>query len=694
MKKYEKRILLFLLVSLLIVTGSFSVLFLNFKKQSNLQKKILHIENNLIQVDSLTSSLLRLESHKRGYQLTADSGYLANFNSEKVNARSSIRNLQANTQEPELAGRIVQIDSMIARKIKNLDSGIFLFRTEGPVAAMNLMQHKEVKSIRERLDTEVGMLKIKYLQELNDSSAGISKRTIRNVAGLLIILAVFILLMMIAAITFRKAQKRLIKNHSKFKEAQRIAKIGSWEWDITTGKLKWSQEQFRIFGQERGMFELSFDNYLALLPGNERDKTKQKINEALGGGTAYENEYEIVRKDGSRLTLFEQGTVLYDNKGKPTAMFGTTQDVTEIKRAEKALLTMQKKLRSMFDNSADGIYQSTFDGKFIMVNSSMARIFGYDSPEELLQSVSDIGKQLYVDENDRVQLSGLLALKGHAENYELQVRKKNGEPIWVSLNIRIAIDEKTGFRYFEGMLEDISERRRAEEEILQLNKSLEQFANITAHDLQEPIRMVSGFLGLLEKRYDDVLDEQGRSYIYRAKDGADRMSILIKDLLEFSRSGNKAAKKEAVNLESVLDLVNRDMSIVINDTSADVHIPASLPVVSGTQSALYRLFLNLVSNGIKFRKKDTAPEVMIDMKELDDSWEFTVQDNGIGVAEKDQAKLFQPFQRLHRKEDYPGTGLGLVTCKKIVETHGGRIWLTSEQGKGTGIHFTIPKMRA
>jgi light-regulated signal transduction histidine kinase (bacteriophytochrome) len=205
--------------------------------------------------------------------------------------------------------------------------------------------------------------------------------------------------------------------------------------------------------------------------------------------------------------------------------------------------------------------------------------------------------------------------------------------------------------------------------------------------------MVSGFLGLLDKKYTDVIDEQGKSYIYRAKDGADRMSILIRDLLEFSRSGNKSAKKEPVDLASVMDLVNKDMSIVMTDTGASLHVPDYLPTVMGTQSAIYRLFLNLTSNGIKFRKKDTAPQVSIAVNELPDFWEFTVQDNGIGIKKEDQPKLFNAFQRLHRRDEYPGTGLGLVTCKKIVEVHGGRIWITSEYGKGTCFHFTLPKMQ-
>jgi light-regulated signal transduction histidine kinase (bacteriophytochrome) len=299
---------------------------------------------------------------------------------------------------------------------------------------------------------------------------------------------------------------------------------------------------------------------------------------------------------------------------------------------------------------------------------------------------------VHPEDLERVKGELTLAIKGVKEyDTEFRIIWKDKTIHHVKGNALVLRDHSGNPLRMIGTNTDITERKEAEQEILQLNQNLDQFANITAHDLQEPIRMVSGFLGLLEKKYNDVLDEQGRSYVFRAKDGADRMSILIRDLLEFSRSGNKSAKKEPVDFATVMDLVKKDLSIVMADTGATLYIPASLPVVTGTQSALYRLLLNLISNGIKFRKKDTAPEVTLTVDELPDHWEFHLQDNGIGVAEKDQPKLFHAFQRLHRREDYPGTGLGLVTCKKIVETHGGKIWMTSRQNMGTTFHFTISK---
>ena len=694
MKSYKRKILVFLIVSLLIVVGSFTILFLNFRKQLSLQDRILVIQANLTHTDSIITNLLQVESDKRAFQITSDISYLKNFYVIRTGCNGSIDRLKSNVSDKATISIISEVDRLMELRLANMDSGLAVFRKNGAEAAIIFMQDPNKRSIRERLALQLHSLKSSFQEALQSTTAGINKKSEQNIIGLLVLVLVFISLMFIAARTFRRAQHRVIMNHLKFKEAQRIAKIGSWEWNFKTNRLKWSQEQFRIFGETRGEFELTYKGYLTHFPIQEQQKIMDLMHNAIDAKTEFIIEHDIRRRDGTSLTVMERGNLILDKDNNPVGMFGTTQDISERKDYEKQLLQAELKYRSIIDNSADGIYQSTPDGKFVMVNPSMAGIFGYASPAEMIYQVQNIGIQIYADPADRQNMSEMITRQGHIENYEMQVLKKDGSRIWVSANIRILRNDDGTAQFYEGILEDISERKRAEEEILQLNKSLEQFANITAHDLQEPIRMVSGFLGLLEKKYAAALDEQGKGYIFRAKDGADRMSILIRDLLEFSRSGNKAAKKEPVNLESVIDLVQKDMSIVMQDTSAGLYVPKKMPVVEGTHSALYRLFLNLVSNGIKFRKKDTLPQVSILLNEQTDCWEFTVQDNGIGVPEKDQPKLFQAFQRLHRKEDYPGTGLGLVTCKKIVETHGGKIWMTSEFGKGTAFHFTLPKMRA
>ncbi|NOT52254.1 MAG: PAS domain S-box protein [Chitinophagaceae bacterium] len=819
MNKYKRRISLFLYVCLAIVISSFAVLFFNFRKQVKLQNEVVSIENNLLQADSLTNNLLQIESDKRGFQLTSDISYLKNFYTAKTACNKNLAALEKNLVSTADKTAIRQIDSLMKIRIANLDSGLVIFRSKGTAAAVEFMQLVIKKDVREKLSKQLQFLRNGFLQKLTSHTADINKRSTGNLTGLIVLLSIFIVMMLIAAKTFKRAQKKMIRNHIKFKEAQRIAKIGSWEWDIISGKVSWSQEQFRLLGEDRKDFTPSVEGYLDHLSPEDQKITRSILNDALEGKSNYAIEQEIIRKDGSRLMVYNQGTVLYDENKKPVGMIGTTQDISERKKAERELTLAQKKYRTIVDNSADGIYQSTIegifimanpamarilgyrsagelissvnnigaqlyvnvgdrqrmaellaqydnvenfevplrtrtgetiwvsesaravrnekggiiyfegnlkditerkkveekliiaqrkyqaifentaegiyqstpDGRFIMANPSMARIFGYDSPGELISSITNIGTQIYTDPVERSKMSEIIRKQGRIENYEVQVLTKSNETIWINVNIHSVKDDEGNISFFEGTLKDVTKRKKSEEEILQLNRSLDQFANITAHDLQEPIRMVSGFLGLLDKKYSDAIDDQGKNFIFRAKDGADRMSLLIKDLLEFSRSGNKAAKKEYVDLSFVMDLVDKDLSIVMADTGTKLRLPSAMPVVYGTQSALYRLLLNLVSNGIKFRKKDTPPEITIALTELADCWEFTVEDNGIGVAEKDQPRLFQAFQRLHRRDEYPGTGLGLVTCKKIVETHGGRIWMKSEFGKGTTFHFTISK---
>lgn len=690
MKNYKNKVYLFLYVSLVIVLGSFAILFTNFRKQVKLQNKILVIENNLIQADSLINNLLQLESAKRGFQLTGDVTYLRDFYRIKTGCLQNLSALKKNAVHQNDLVNITRIDGLVKTRLSSLDSGITLFRNEGTAAAVAFMQQPGKRDLLNRVSLDLAALKNTFQDHLRGITIDINEKGNRNVAGLFLLLFVFVALMLVAAKTFRKAQKKMILNHLKFKQAQQIGKIGSWEWNFQTGHLKWSREQYRIFGVDPKLFQPSYDQYLLFLDPIEQHRTKRLINDTIDGIAEFSLEHQITRADGSCLFVFEQGTILFDEKtGKPSGMFGITQDISDRKRDAEALQQARRKFEDIVDHAADGIYQSTPEGKFIMVNPSMAAIFGYDSPEQMMMMVTNIGEQLYAVAEERETMSELIRLYGHVEDYEIQVVTRNRETIWVSANIRYVEVDNTG--YFEGTLENITRRKADEQEILQLNQNLDQFANITAHDLQEPIRMVSGFLGLFDKKYGHQIDEQGKSYILRAKDGADRMSILIRDLLEYSRSGNKSANYEPVDLNHVLDLVHQDMEIVMDKADAALYISNSMPVVEGAQSALYRLFLNLVSNGIKFCRKDCPPEVTVMVEESGDHWLFSVRDNGIGVAENDQHKLFNAFQRLHRREEYPGTGLGLVTCKKIVEMHGGKIWMESIPGLGTTFYFTLKK---
>lgn len=231
-------------------------------------------------------------------------------------------------------------------------------------------------------------------------------------------------------------------------------------------------------------------------------------------------------------------------------------------------------------------------------------------------------------------------------------------------------------------------------ELRRSNAELEQFAYVASHDLQEPLRKVASFCQLLEKRYGDQLDGRGTEYIGYAVDGAKRMQVLINDLLTFSRVGRLNAASADVPLDDELDDALGNLSAAIEESGAEIVRTGPLPTVEGDPTLLTMLWQNLVGNAIKFRKPEVAPRVVIDCvagtEEREGLWVFTVSDNGIGISEEFSDKVFVIFQRLHAREVYSGTGIGLALCKKIVEHHGGSIWIDNDYTAGTQFTFTLP----
>jgi light-regulated signal transduction histidine kinase (bacteriophytochrome) len=229
--------------------------------------------------------------------------------------------------------------------------------------------------------------------------------------------------------------------------------------------------------------------------------------------------------------------------------------------------------------------------------------------------------------------------------------------------------------------------RRSADELARSNAELEQFAYVASHDLREPLRMVQSFCGLLKDRYSDKLDEQANTYINFAVDGATRMQWLVDDLLEFARIGRSNERLESVSLDDVLRQALTNLEAAIVESGATIEFDR-LPTIRGDAIRLTQVFQNLIGNAIKFRGA-SPPAIQVTACREGDAWRITVADNGIGIDPKHFHRLFVVFQRLHTKEEYPGTGIGLALCKRIVELHGGRIWLESQPGRGTSFHFRL-----
>lgn len=231
--------------------------------------------------------------------------------------------------------------------------------------------------------------------------------------------------------------------------------------------------------------------------------------------------------------------------------------------------------------------------------------------------------------------------------------------------------------------------RARTDELARSNRELEQFAYVASHDLQEPLRMVASYTQLLARRYKDKLDDDANEFINFAVDGATRMQVLINDLLKLSRVGTRGKPFEMVEGDKVLDAALANLNIAISEAKAEI-VRDPLPTIFADDTQLIQLLQNLIGNAIKFRQPGAVPTIRVNATRMGRAWQLSVVDNGIGIAPEYFERIFVIFQRLHAKTEYPGTGIGLALCKKIVERHGGRIWVESKPGEGTAFHFTIP----
>jgi light-regulated signal transduction histidine kinase (bacteriophytochrome) len=261
-------------------------------------------------------------------------------------------------------------------------------------------------------------------------------------------------------------------------------------------------------------------------------------------------------------------------------------------------------------------------------------------------------------------------------------------------SIELSSDEMIGlYKQLKKETDETIQKSEANLEIKNIelerkNKELEQFAYVASHDLQEPLRTTSGFAELLQQQYQGKLDEKADKYLTFITQSSDRMKVLIKDLLDYSRIGRKK-EWEKVDCNIILQEVLADLDAAIKETQAEINFDP-LPVFNGYPTEIKQLFQNLVINAIKFRTKNVSPQIKLAASKSNGHWEFTCKENGIGIDKEHCERVFIIFQRLHTRNEYEGSGIGLAHCKKIVELHGGKIWIESEPGEGSTFYFAIP----
>lgn len=498
------------------------------------------------------------------------------------------------------------------------------------------------------------------------------------------------------------ALRQVEESNERYRYVLRATFDAIWDWDIANNQVHWGEGLYELFGHESRNEHNTFDFWLDNIHPDDLARVRGSLTNAMESDENWRDEYRFRRSDGSYSYVVNKSLIIRNDDGLATRMVGAIQDIT-IRKTEELRL---KLLESVIVNMTDAVLVIRVDeGEeaepiIVYCNKAFSEMTGYSLSEVYGKSALFFERP----ERDMEVIEALYEAYDEKKSFEceLEYYKKDGELFWLNIVLSPIFDENGQCSHFIAIERDITERKKSDLKLKELydelevhakklsvsNHELEQFAYVASHDLQEPLRMVTGFLSLIERKYADKLDDKARQFIFYAVDGAQRMRQIILDLLEYSRVGKESDMAEDIDIslliEDILSLHKKQLS----ESNAEV-IYQDMPVIRSYRSPLRHVFQNLISNGLKYQVKDHRPVIQISSKPIEGGYEFCVSDNGIGIAPEYHEKIFNIFQRLHSKDEYSGSGMGLAITKKVIENLGGEIRVESTEGKGSMFIFTI-----
>jgi len=669
-------------------------------------RKMAALRSVIDRLDQFLSTVKDAETGQRGYVLAGKEPYLKPYHEAVSTIRGELDSLADMASRGDLPeAKVSRVRVLTGRKLAEMETTIKDYREKGLGAALGTVFSDNGRLLMEEIRALLGDMRTEQKANLDQAARAADRAaTIRNAVFLLTTLPNMAFL----AWAYRRIVREILRCNAAVTETDRQKQLLATTLSSIGDGVIVTDTEARVTFLNRAAASLTgwsseqalgspIADVFKIVDEQTRASVENPVAHVLRAGAVagLTNHTLLVRKDGGVLPIDDSGAPICQPGGRLLGVVLVFRDITERHRAEEALRESEERLRNLFHQAAVGIKRLDTEGHLLQVNEKLCQILGYSSDELLRLSVADITHRDDLPQ-ERAELARLMAREIPQYVIEKRCIRKDGDVIWVRVTNSLPAAGDRPDKWCISIVEEITARKQADEtlrqttaELARSNQDLEQFAYVASHDLQEPLRMVAGYLQLLSERYRGKLDEKADKFIAYAVDGAERMAGLIRDLLAYSRVNSRGEQFRKTSAEEALQIALRNLAASIEESGAAVH-SGPLPVVRADKTQLSQLFQNLVGNAVKFRSPDRTAEIQVSAEQNAGCWLFTVRDNGIGFDEKYQDKMFLIFQRLQGRGKYPGTGIGLAICKRIVERHGGRIWATSRPGHGSTFHFTIP----
>ncbi|MCH8489567.1 MAG: PAS domain-containing protein [Oceanicaulis sp.] len=492
----------------------------------------------------------------------------------------------------------------------------------------------------------------------------------------------------------KRLETAFVEGERALFEAVSAGLLGAWNLDMRTQRLSGRGRAMEWIGKPTGGAMIGMEEWLAIVHPEDIEMTRQAYQDVAGGAPVETFDHRLKSPEGWRWVRTRSAIVARAEDGSALRAAGVLIDVTGERAYAKALEAEKQRFESLYRSTPVMLHSLDAQGRTLLVNDLWCARMGYSEAEALGRP----GWEFFIPEDARrirEEILPQVLRHGAIDAVPLTALTRSGAPIEVRLSAFLERDASGEPLIAHGAFSDVSDlnaaRRALEAHAAALersNRELDRCATVASHDLQEPLRKISAFASLLARRYEDQIDADGRQSLAYLVDAAMRMRRLIDDLLAYSRTSNRELEFGPVDLSALFATTLDELSLMVAEARAEIEC-GPLPTVQADLTLMRLLLQNLLSNALKYRK-GAHVRIVVRAERDGEAWRITVADDGIGFDPRFAEKVFAPFQRLHNREAFSGTGIGLAICQQAVERHGGRIWVDTEPGFGARFHFTLP----